>query len=87
MRCNAGCAFLINALADNSDLLTILETADCPNPICDLANSQISSAAICCVIPLKEFYTFEMLQQIHLLLFDPLVILLFLSIVQWDHHL
>ncbi|GET53067.1 hypothetical protein RIR_jg10396.t1 [Rhizophagus irregularis DAOM 181602=DAOM 197198] len=81
-------AFFINALlADNSDLLTILETADCPKPIGDLANSQISSAAICCVIPLKKFYTFEMLQQIHLLIFDPLVILLFLSIVQWDHHL
>lgn len=51
-------ASLVIALTGNSDLLIILETADCPNPIDDLANSQISSAAICCVIPLKELLRF-----------------------------
>lgn len=51
-------ASLVNALVGISDLLIILETADCPNPICELANSQISSAAICCVIPLKDFLRF-----------------------------
>jgi hypothetical protein len=48
-------ASLVDALVGNSNLFIIFETADCPKPIFDLDNSQISSAAICCVIPSKDF--------------------------------
>ena len=46
---------LVNVLIGSSLLFKILWTADCPKPILDSARSQISSAAICCVIPSKVF--------------------------------
>ena len=39
-------ASLVNVLTGSSCLFKILWTADCPNPICDLAKSQTSSAAV-----------------------------------------
>ena len=48
-------ASLVNVLTGSSCLFKILWTADCPNPICDLAKSQTSSAAVFWVIPSKAF--------------------------------
>jgi hypothetical protein len=44
-------ASFVDALAGSSDFVKILNTDDCPKPIFDFAKSQISSAAVFCVIP------------------------------------